>query len=198
MDREDKYVVPFIKQASEEAGEDIGILCAPWSPPAFMKNNKDMNHGGRLLRKYYGTWAKYMVKYVKGMLDRGINILTISVQNEPEAKQTWASCKYDPTEEAMLAVDYMYEELKKEGLEEKVKIVILDHNRDIMFRRVRETLAYKNAKDIIWGIAYHWYGSDKSEILTMAHEIYPKQHLIFTEGCVELVNNQETQALRQG
>ena len=28
-----------------------------------------------------------MVKYVKGMLDRGINILTISVQNEPEAKQ---------------------------------------------------------------------------------------------------------------
>ena len=198
MEREDKYVVPFIKQASEEAGEDIGILCAPWSPPAFMKNNKDMNHGGRLLRKYYGTWAKYMVKYVKGMLDRGINILTISVQNEPEAKQTWASCKYDPTEEAMLAVDYMYEELKKEGLEEKVKIVILDHNRDIMFRRVRETLAYKNAKDIIWGIAYHWYGSDKSEILTMAHEIYPKQHLIFTEGCVELVNNSGNTSSKAG
>ena len=198
MEREDKYVVPFIKQASEEAGEDIGILCAPWSPPAFMKNNKDMNHGGRLLRKYYGTWAKYMVKYVKGMLDRGINILTISVQNEPEAKQIWASCKYDPTEEAMLAVDYMYEELKKEGLEEKVKIVILDHNRDIMFRRVRETLAYKNAKDIIWGIAYHWYGSDKSEILTMAHEIYPKQHLIFTEGCVELVNNSGNTSSKAG
>ena len=198
MEREDKYVVPFIKQASEEAGEDIVILCAPWSPQAFMKNNKDMNHGGRLLRKYYGTWAKYMVKYVKGMLDRGINILTISVQNEPEAKQTWASCKYDPTEEAMLAVDYMYEELKKEGLEEKVKIVILDHNRDIMFRRVRETLAYKNAKDIIWGIAYHWYGSDKSEILTMAHEIYPKQHLIFTEGCVELVNNSGNTSSKAG
>lgn len=113
MEREDKYVVPFIKQASEEAGEDIGILCAPWSPPAFMKNNKDMNHGGRLLRKYYGTWAKYMVKYVKG-------------------------------------------------------------------------------------IAYHWYGSDKSEILTMAHEIYPKQHLIFTEGCVELVNNSGNTSSKAG
>jgi glucosylceramidase len=188
MSREDKYVIPFIKEASAEAGEDIAILCAPWSPPAFMKNNKDMNFGGRLLRKYYDAWAKYMVKYVQGMLERGIHIFTISVQNEPEAKQTWASCKFDPTEEAMLAVDYLYEELKKSGLEEKIKIVILDHNRDIMFRRVRETLAYKNAKDIIWGIAYHWYGSDKSEILSMAHEIYPKQHLIFTEGCVELVN----------
>lgn len=63
-----------------------------------------------------------MVKYVKGMLDRGINILTISVQNEPEAKQTWASCKYDPTEEAMLAVDYMYEELKKKVLKKKLRL----------------------------------------------------------------------------
>lgn len=198
MDREDKYVVPFIKQASMEAGEDIKILCAPWSPPAFMKNNKNMNEGGRLLRKYYGTWAKYMIKYVKGMLEKGVNIVTISVQNEPEAKQTWASCKYDPTEEAMLAVDYMYEELKKENLQDKVKIVILDHNRDIMFRRVRETLAYKNAKEIIWGIAYHWYGSDKSEILTMAHEIYPDQHLVFTEGCVELVNNSGNTSSKAG
>lgn len=189
MTREDKWVVPFIKMASEEAGEDLQIMCAPWSPPAFMKNNKDMNHGGRLLRKYYGAWAKYMVRYVKGMLERGIDIELLSVQNEPEAKQEWASCKFDATEEAMLAVDYIYEELKAEGLDEKIKIVILDHNRDILFRRVRETLAYKNAEDIVWGIAYHWYGSDKSEILTMAHEIYPKQHLLFTEGCVELVNN---------
>ena len=62
MDREDKWVVPFIKAAGKEAGEDIRILSAPWSPPAFMKNNKDMNNGGRLLRKYYGAWAKYMVK----------------------------------------------------------------------------------------------------------------------------------------
>lgn len=56
MEREEKWVIPFIKKEGEEAGEDIAILCAPWSPPAFMKNNKDMNHGGRLLRKYYGAW----------------------------------------------------------------------------------------------------------------------------------------------
>ena len=88
MSREDKYVVPFIRQAGREAGENIKILCAPWSPPAFMKNNKSMNDGGRLLRKYYGAWARYMVKYVKGMLERGVDIRIMSVQNEPEAKQT--------------------------------------------------------------------------------------------------------------
>jgi glucosylceramidase len=188
MSREDKWVVPFIKAASDEAGEEINIFCAPWSPPAFMKDNKDMNNGGKLLRKYYGVWAKYMVRYVKGMLDRGIHITAMSVQNEPEAKQEWASCKFNAMEEAVLAVDYIYEELKKEGLEEKIKIVILDHNKDIMLKRVQETLAYKNAEDIVWGIAYHWYGAEKSEILTVVHNKYPEKHLVFTEGCVELVN----------
>ncbi len=41
------------------------------------------------------------------------------MEPEPEAKQKWASCKFDATEEAMLAVDYIYEELKTEGLDER-------------------------------------------------------------------------------
>ena len=32
----------------------------------------------------------------------------------------------------------------------------------------------------------------------MAHEIYPKQHLIFTEGCVELVNNSGNTSSKAG
>ena len=188
IQREDQWVVPFIKSAEEEAGEKLNLLCSPWSPPAFMKNNKDINHGGKLLKKYYKPWAEYMVKYIQAMSERGIDISMISIQNEPEAKQTWASCKFDATEEAEFAVEYLYPELKKAGLADNVKIVIWDHNRDLMYRRVKETLAYKNAEDIVWGVAYHWYICDKSEILTMVHDEFPDKHLIFTEGCVELVN----------
>lgn len=67
-----------------------------------------------------------------------------------------------------------------------------------MFRRVRETLAYKNAKDIIWGIAYHWYGSDKSEILQWHTKYILSKDLIFTEGCVELVNNSGNTSSKAG
>lgn len=165
------------------------LLCSPWSPPAFMKDNKDINNGGRLLKKYYKSWAKYMVKYILEMRSRGIDISMVSVQNEPAAKQTWASCKYDANEEAEFAVEYLYPELKKKGLEEKVKIVIWDHNRDLMFRRMNESMAYLGAREIVWEAAYHWYVSDKSEILTMVYEKFPEKHLLFTEGCVELVNN---------
>ena len=60
-----------------------------------MKDNKDINNGGRLLKKNYATWAEYMVKYIEGMKERGIEIDMISIQNEPAAKQEWASCKYE-------------------------------------------------------------------------------------------------------
>ena len=76
------------------------------------------------LKKNYATWAEYMVKYIEGMKERGIEIDMISIQNEPAAKQEWASCKYEADEEAEFAVDYLYPALEKRGLQDKVKIVI--------------------------------------------------------------------------
>lgn len=189
ISREDKWVVPFIKEAEKEAGEELFLLCSPWSPPAWMKNNKNINNGGRLLKKYYKSWAKYMVKYILEMKKRGISLKMVSIQNEPAAKQIWASCKYNAIEEAEFAVECLYPELKAHGLDEEVKILIWDHNRDLIYRRVMESMTYKGARDIIWGIAYHWYVSDQSDILTMVHNRFPEKHLVFTEGCVELVNH---------
>lgn len=186
MSREEKWVVPFLKAAENKAGQKIELLCSPWSPPAFMKDNNDINHGGKLLKDFYHSWAKYMVKYIVGMKNKGFDISMVSIQNEPEAVQRWASCIYDATEEAEFAVDYLYPELKAVGLEDEVKIVVWDHNRDMIFRRMNETMSYPGAKDVIWGTGYHWYITEKAENLAMVHEKYPDKHILFTEGCVEL------------
>lgn len=189
IDRDKKWIIPFIKAAMEEAGAPLELLCSPWSPPSFMKTNQDINHGGQLKEEYYETWATYMVRYVKEMKAQGIKISMMSVQNEPEAIQTWASCIYNATEEARFATDYLYRALEKEGLQDEVKIIIWDHNRDAIYRRAKESLSYPGAEKAVWGIGYHWYVSDKSENLSMVHETFPDKHLIFTEGCVELVNH---------
>ena len=197
ISREEQWVIPFIKEAQKEANDNLMLLCSPWSPPAFMKNNKDINHGGRLLKKYYKTWAKYMVSYIKEMDKRGISLSMVSVQNEPEAKQTWASCKFDALEEAEFAVKYLYPELKKEGLSD-IHILIWDHNRDKMYRRVKESFSFPEAREIVWGVAYHWYVSEQSEILSMVHDKFPEKHLIFSEGCVELVNSSGSTSSKEG
>ncbi len=196
--RDEKWIIPMIKAAEKEAGHRLELLCSPWSPPAFMKDNKDINHGGRLLKEYYMTWARYMAKYVQEMNKRGIELAMISIQNEPEAIQTWASCEFNHQEEAEFAVDYLYNALKELGLENKVKIVVWDHNKDNIYKRVKTVMNYKDAKDKVWGVAYHWYVTDNPESLTMVHESYPDMHIMFTEGCVEIVNTSGATSSKAG
>src|ERR1043165_6334528 len=43
-----KFRIPFIKQVLAAARGNLNIFASPWSPPAFMKDNNDMLHGGRL------------------------------------------------------------------------------------------------------------------------------------------------------
>lgn len=198
MSRDDEAIVPMLNMAQEQAGEKLTLLCSPWSPPAFLKDNKDINHGGKLLKENYGVWAKYMVKYIKTMREKGMNISMVSVQNEPAAKQIWASCIYSAAEEAEFACDYLYAELEREGLSDDVKIIIWDHNRDLMYRRVKESMAYENADERIWGVGYHWYCCDKSENLAMVHNAFPNMHILFTEGCVELVNVSGATSSKEG
>ena len=42
-----KYRIPFMKRAEEIAKGNIKIFASPWSPPAWMKTNNDMLHGGK-------------------------------------------------------------------------------------------------------------------------------------------------------
>src|SRR5947209_9604991 len=43
-----QFRIPFIKQALATAGGRLNIFGSPWSPPAFMKDNNNMLHGGKL------------------------------------------------------------------------------------------------------------------------------------------------------
>ena len=89
INRDKKMIIPFIKDALNHASEAIKILASPWSPPAWMKTNGEMNNGGKLIKKYRSVWANYYCKYIQYYEKENIPIWGISVQNEPEAKQTW-------------------------------------------------------------------------------------------------------------
>ena len=86
VERDKEIIIPMINDAKKE--KDIKLLVSPWSPPAFMKDNNEMNHGGKLLKKYYSLWANYFVKFIKEYTDLGLNIDSLTIQNEPEATQT--------------------------------------------------------------------------------------------------------------
>jgi glucosylceramidase len=184
IEREKKYVLPLIKDAVKARGEELTILSSPWSPPAWMKTNNEMNHGGKLKPEFYDTWALYYTKYIKAMESEGIPIWGITVQNEPEATQVWDSCRYTAEEERDFVKNHLGPIMEKEGLGNK-EIIIWDHNRDIAYERAETILSDPEASKYIWGTGIHWYVSEEFENLSKIHDAFPDKHLIFTEGCIE-------------
>lgn len=184
IEREQKYVLPLIKDAVKARGEELTILSSPWSPPAWMKTNGEMNNGGKLKPEFYDAWSLYYTKYIKAMESEGVPIWGITVQNEPEATQVWDSCRYTAEEERNFVKNHLGPVMEQEGLQDK-KIIIWDHNRDVAYERAKTILSDPEAANFIWGTGLHWYVSEEFENLSKIHENFPDKHLIFTEGCIE-------------
>ncbi len=182
--RDKKYILPMIARAKDAAGEEIELLASPWSPPAYMKTNGEMNHGGKLKEEYRARWAEYIAHFLKEYKSAGVPVSMITVQNEPMAVQTWDSCIYEAEEEMVFVRDYLGPTLEREGLSD-VQIFVWDHNKEILFERANGVLSDEKAAKYTAGVAFHWYSGDHFEAVSLVREKYPDKELIFTEGCVE-------------
>jgi len=184
IERDKKMLIPFIKEALNKASSQVLIMASPWSPPPWMKTNNQMNHGGKLKKEFQDTWAEYYCKFIEFYERDGVPIWGISVQNEPEAVQTWDSCIYTGEEERDFIKNFLGPALKRNKYLDK-KLVIWDHNRDIMVERSRTVLSDPDAAQYVWGTGFHWYNGDHFDEVQKVHDEFPDKELIFTEGCQE-------------
>lgn len=184
ISRDHKWVIPLIKDAEQVANEKIKLLASPWSPPAWMKSNNEMNNGGKLLEEYFDTWALYYTKFINAYQKENMSIWGITVQNEPAAIQVWDSCIYSGEEERDFIKNHLGPTMHREGLED-INILIWDHNRDIVVERASTILSDPEAARYVWGTGIHWYVSEAFDKVGKVHELYPEKHILFTEGCQE-------------
>ena len=189
IDHDRTYRIPFTKRAIEAAGGTLTMYASPWSPPAFMKTNNNMLQGGSLKPDFYQPWANYYIKFIKAYEAEGIPIWGLSVQNEPMATQRWESCIYTAEEERDFVKNYLGPTLEKENMGNK-KLIVWDHNRDLLFQRANVILSDPEAAKYVWGTGFHWYEDWKDGIpmfdnVKRVQETFPDKNLIFTEGCNE-------------
>ena len=181
-----RYRIPLIKRAMAAAGNRLKLFASPWSPPAYMKDNNDMLHGGHLRPEFYRAWAIYYTKFIKSYRQAGVPIWGITVQNEPMATQTWESCVYQATDERDFVKNYLGPAMVEQGLRD-VHVMVWDHNRDLIVQRAQTILDDPAAAKYVWGVAFHWYedwsgGTQMYDNVALVHQLYPTKHLLFTEG----------------
>lgn len=186
---DEKYKIPMIKEAQKLIGKNFKFYFSPWSPPAWMKSNNSMLKGGRLENKYYQNWADYYVKFIQEYEKKGINIWGLTIQNEPMATQSWESCIYTAQEEGAFLKNNLGPALWKNGYKDK-KVMIWDHNRDLIFQRATTTLKDPETSKFVSGIGYHWYETWNNskplfDNLEETQKAFPDKFLAFTEGCKE-------------
>lgn len=180
VDRDRKYVIPMVRDAiktARDAGEEIVFIASPWSPPAFMKDNKSRVQG-HLLPKYRELYAEYIARFVEEYKKEGIKIFAVTPQNEPLAGSLWDSCLESAEEETEL-IKALSGAFMAHGLD--TKILGWDHNKGRLYHRMEKV--YKKVGNLVAGAAFHWYSGQHFEELALLRELYPDKLLVASEFC---------------
>jgi glucosylceramidase len=194
---ENQYVIPILKEILA-INPSLKIMGTPWTPPRWMKVNNltDLQPyeswtSGQLNPAYYQDYATYFVKWIEAFRANGIDIFSITPQNEPLNRGNSASCYMSWEEERDFVKTALGPALKKAGLD--VKIYAFDHNYnydDIESQKNYPTNIYEDAEaaQYLAGAAFHNYGGDKEE-LTLVHNATPGMDLVFSETSIGTWND---------
>ncbi|MFA8451466.1 MAG: discoidin domain-containing protein [Bacteroidales bacterium] len=207
---EEKFVLPAVKQALS-INPNIKIFAAPWSPPAWMKKSGEMYAGGTgsfskrdnsLRDDCYDVYARYLAKYIQEYKKNGINIFSLSLQNESQNNSNWEGCTYSIDQTIRIIRDYLGPTLKKNNLD--TKLIIWDWDKQVALGRGdgMKDYCYKVLRDpkvaqYIYGVGFHWYafdlamhkaGEDPWSIndfgsIDYVKNRFPNMHMVATEAC---------------
>lgn len=170
-----RSILPLTRMAAQ-LNPDLQVFATPWSPPGWMKDSDHMI-GGSLRPEYYGTYADYFVRYVRGCADEGVVIRAVSPQNEPMyVPGHYPGMLFPAADEARFVRDHLRPAFNRAGL--FTKIMGYDHNWDCPDYPLE---LFEQAYDAFDGIAWHWY-ADEPATQTVVYHQYPDKEIHFFEG----------------
>jgi glucuronoarabinoxylan endo-1,4-beta-xylanase len=92
--------------AQQASARGAIVFASPWSPPAALKSNNDVNNGGELNLANYADYADYLESFITYMQNGGVNLYAVSMQNEPDWTATYESCRWTGDQMHDWVLDY--------------------------------------------------------------------------------------------
>jgi len=173
-ERED--VIPAVKQALA-LNPRLMVMASPWSAPGWMKTTDSLVQG-QLKAEHYGSFAKYLVRYVDEMKAEGIPIFALTLQNEPHFEPgDYPGMRMTPRTRAEVVGKHLGPLLQSKGM--KTQILEWDHNWDEPWSPL-SMLSDATARKYVSGVAWHCYAGDVSAQSQVSRQ-FPELDVWFTE-----------------
>jgi len=143
--------------AERAVARGASVWAAPWSPPGAWKTSGTDNHGGSLLPEHYQDWADRLAAFTVAMKAKGVPLVALSAQNEPNWSADWETCVYTPDELVTFVGQYLGPTLARESPDTKlIAPETIDWNTLEQF--AEPLLADPASRDALSVIAVHAYG----------------------------------------
>ncbi len=131
MARDSLRKIPFIKYAQSiraaEGQPAMRFFASPWSPPAWMKSNNNIggstNGTGNFVSSSANcrAYALYLDKWIKGYAAAGINVETITCQNEQDqTSHGYPQCGWTEGQEDSFYSKYLVPRFRADNLSARI------------------------------------------------------------------------------
>jgi glucosylceramidase len=154
IDHDKQLLIPYI-QAAIAAKSGIHFWSSPWSPPAWMKVNKDIN-GGRITDDpmILKAYALYFARFVEEYALEGIPIQHVLPQNEPGYETRYPSCLWTPELLTKFVRDHLGPTLEERKLAAEIWFGTMSAPEDSA--HMTAVMADANAAKYVKGFALQW------------------------------------------
>ncbi|MDR0620021.1 MAG: beta-glycosidase [Bacteroidales bacterium] len=208
IENDRETLIPFIRQA-QKYNPDLILWASPWSPPAWMKDNKhyacaplsnffDQRYitdikpeqyryeGYNMFiaqTEYLKAYALYFKKFIEAYRAENINISMVMPQNEFNSCQPFPSCTWQAATLAEFTGKYLVPAMKNIGVE--VMFGTMERPNPALV----DTVLMSEGCGYISGVGFQWAGK---ESLPSIHTRYPNLKIYQTEQeCGDGLNNWE-------
>jgi glucosylceramidase len=189
IERDKKCLLLYIREALK-AGPDMKVWGCPWSPPYWLKTNKNMCRGGELIDRdeYLRAYAKYLRKYVDAYKNEDIPLHAICIQNETDVINVYPTSTMMPDLMRKFLRAYLIPEML---LEDKRRFDV-----EIWAGTIRDIPGYADdivtdpvIKEFVKGIAFQYSSAAAVADARLKH---PSFRLLHTESpCYNGANSVE-------
>ncbi len=150
----DDDILWLSKQAAQRGMTQV--WSTPWSPPAWMKTNGDVNNGGELAPAHYQDYADYLAAYVRHeQAVLGSVFGAISLQNEPDFNASYESCLWSGAQFHDFLKGYLIPTFRRDQISTSL---ILPENSQWSDEKASETLKDPYTAGYVGVVATHVYG----------------------------------------